>query len=129
MLLRPADCIRQVASTLAANLKRPADLVARYGGEEFAVLLPETGVANAELVAETLRQAVADLTLPHQGSGHGRVTISIGVASGRCDARTSTASILAAADGALYVAKDQGRNRVCVAAESPSLTLVRKPAG
>ena len=96
------DCIRRVASALAANLKRPGDLVARYGGEEFAVLLPETGASNAELVAETLRQSVADLSIAHQGSSHGRVTISIGVAGARCDARVNTASILAAADGALY---------------------------
>lgn len=122
------DCIRRVAQTLASCLKRPADLVARYGGEEFAVLLPETAPINAEGVAETVREAVAGLAIAHQGSPHGCVTISIGVAGGKCDARTSTSSMLAAADGALYVAKEQGRNRVSVAAESPSLTLVR-PAG
>jgi diguanylate cyclase (GGDEF)-like protein len=102
--------------------------VARYGGEEFAVLLPETGAHNAEHVGEALCKAVADLGLVHAGSSYGRVTVSIGVAGVRCDARTSAASIMTAADGALYVAKEQGRNRVCVAAESPSLTLVR-PAG
>jgi diguanylate cyclase (GGDEF)-like protein/PAS domain S-box-containing protein len=122
------DCIRQVALALAANLKRPADLVARYGGEEFAVLLPETSTGNAEQVAEGLRQAVLDLALPHQGNTHGCVTISIGVAGGRCDARTPTASMLTAADGALYVAKKQGRNRVSLAAESPSLTLAARQA-
>ena len=118
-------CIREVARALAANLKRPADLVARYGGEEFAILLPETEADNAERVAEILRQAVAKLALPHAGSGHGQVTVSVGVAGARCNARTSAASILTAADGALYAAKEQGRNRVCTAAESPSQTLVR----
>lgn len=122
------DCIRQVAGALLSSLKRPADLVARYGGEEFAILLPETGALNAETVAETMRAAVADLGIQHQGSQHAFVTISVGVAGGRCDARTSTSSLLAAADGALYVAKEQGRNRVCAAAENPSLTLVR-PVG
>lgn len=71
---------------------------------------------------------MADLGIQHRRSQHGCVTISVGVAGGRCDARTSTSSLLAAADGALYVAKEQGRNRVCAAAENPSLTLVR-PVG
>jgi diguanylate cyclase (GGDEF)-like protein/PAS domain S-box-containing protein len=119
------DCIRQVAAALATNLKRPGDLVARYGGEEFAVLLPETGADNAESVAEVLRQAVADLALPHRGSDHGFVTVSIGLAGARCDARTSAVAILAAADGGLYLAKERGRNQVCSAAESSSLTLVK----
>jgi diguanylate cyclase (GGDEF)-like protein/PAS domain S-box-containing protein len=119
------DCIRRVAQALASDLKRPGDLVARYGGEEFAILLPETGPGNAETVAETVRKVVADLAIPHQGSAHGRVTISIGVAGGKCNARSSTTSLMAAADGALYVAKEKGRNCVCAAAESPSLTLAR----
>jgi diguanylate cyclase (GGDEF)-like protein/PAS domain S-box-containing protein len=122
------DCIRKVAQAIASCLKRPADLVARYGGEEFAVLLPETTPVNAEGVAEIVRKAVADLAIPHDGSTHGRVTISVGLAGGKCEARTSMSSMLAAADGALYVAKEQGRNQVSVAAENPSLRLVR-PAG
>lgn len=122
------DCIRHVAEAIGSCLKRPADLVARYGGEEFAVLLPETAAGNAELLADTIRTSVADLSIAHQGSPHGCVTISVGLAGGKCDARTSQASMLAAADGALYVAKEQGRNRVCAAAETPSVTLVR-PAG
>lgn len=121
-------CIRHVAKAIACCLKRPADLVARYGGEEFAVLLPETASGNAESVAETIRQSVADLCIAHQGSPDGCITISVGVAGGKCDARTSPASMLAAADGALYLAKEQGRNRVCAAAETPSIRLVR-PAG
>ncbi|MGY4513354.1 diguanylate cyclase [Bradyrhizobium sp. USDA 3650] len=122
------DCIRQVAGAIASCLKRPADLVARYGGEEFAVLLPETPSGHAEIVAEKIRKSVANLSIAHQGSPVGSVTISVGAAGGKCDARTSPASLLAAADGALYVAKEHGRNRVCAAAETPSVTLVR-PAG
>ena len=122
------DCIRRVARAIASGLKRPADLVARYGGEEFAILLPATTPANAERMAETVRKAVADLAIPHQASAHGHVTISVGLAGGKCEARTSTSSMLTAADEALYVAKEQGRNQVCVAADNPSLRLVR-PAG
>jgi diguanylate cyclase (GGDEF)-like protein/PAS domain S-box-containing protein len=119
------ECIERVAKALESNLKRPGDLVARYGGEEFAVLLPETGAENAEMVAETLRLAVSDLAIPHEGNSHGRVTISIGVAGSKCDARSSEPAILAAADAALYVSKQDGRNRVSRAADSPSLRLVR----
>jgi PleD family two-component response regulator len=78
-------------------------------------------------VAETARKAVVDLAIPRERSAHGCVTISVGLTGGKCEARTSTASMLAA-DGALYVAKEQGRNQVCVAAENASLRLVR-PAG
>ena len=90
--------------------------------EEFAIVLSETSADNAELVAETLRLAVADLALPHAGSSHGCATISLGIAGAKCDARTSAPSILTAADGPSM------RNRACTAAESPSLTLVW-PAG
>jgi diguanylate cyclase (GGDEF)-like protein len=58
------ECIRRVAQALASRLKRPADLVARYGGEEFAVLLPQTAAINAEVVAGTMRKAVANLATP-----------------------------------------------------------------
>ena len=119
------ECIQRVASALKSTLKRPGDLVARYGGEEFAVLLPETEVQNAETVAEALRLAVSDMAIPHQGNSHGRVTISIGVAGSRCDAASSPAAVLAGADTALYVSKQNGRNQISFAAESPSLRLVR----
>jgi diguanylate cyclase (GGDEF)-like protein len=78
------DCLRHVARALAANLKRPADLIARYGGEEFAVILADTAPEAAVHVAETLRQAVAGLGL-HGLSDSGVVTVSIGVAGARCD--------------------------------------------
>ena len=89
------------------------------------MLLPETGAQNAETVAEALRLAVCDMAIPHEGNSHGSVTISIGVAGAKCDSRSSPAAVLAAADTALYVSKQDGRNRVSLAAESPSLRLVR----
>ncbi len=120
------ECIQRVASALKSTLKRPGDLVARYGGEEFAVLLPETDAQNAETVAETLRLAVSDMAIPHQGNSHGRVTISIGVAGSRCDCRQQPCSAsLPRADTALYVSKQNGRNRVSLAAASPGLRLAR----
>jgi diguanylate cyclase (GGDEF)-like protein/PAS domain S-box-containing protein len=105
-------CLRRVAAALAGQLKRPADLLARVGGEEFIVLLPETGAAGAGKIGERLRQAVAELAIPHDGSSCApHVTVSVGVAS--CDPRAlSSEELVQRADEALYRAKAAGRNRV-----------------
>lgn len=108
------DCLRHVARALAGHLKRPADLVARYGGEEFAVILPDMALDGAVRLAEDLRQAISDLGIAHALNGGGLVTVSIGVAGVRCDGEISGKSLLEAADAALYRAKNEGRNRVCV---------------
>jgi len=112
------ECIRTIAQTLSRSLKRPADLVARYGGEEFAVVLPDTAAENAAGVAETLRQAVSDRKLEHSGGPAGIVTISVGVAGAKLDGRSDGSRLLVAADEQLYLAKESGRNRVCVAPDS-----------
>ncbi|MDQ6995549.1 MAG: diguanylate cyclase, partial [Mariprofundaceae bacterium] len=75
------DCLLQVAASLKASLKRPADMVARYGGEEFVAIFPNTPIEGAELIADALRQHVQDLQLKHDyATDAGCVTISIGVA-------------------------------------------------
>jgi len=63
-------CLSTVAQALAAKLKRPADVAARYGGEEFAAILPDTSLEQARLHANTIREHVAGLTLPHAPSAH-----------------------------------------------------------
>ncbi|HKU06289.1 MAG TPA: GGDEF domain-containing protein, partial [Bradyrhizobium sp.] len=112
------ECIRAIAQTISSTLKRPGDLVGRYGGEEFAVVLPETAAENAAGVAETIRQAVSDLNLKHEGGPAGIVTISVGVAGAKLDGRSDGSKLLMAADEQLYQAKEGGRNRVCVAPDS-----------
>ena len=104
------DVLRQVAALLSEHA-RPMDLPARYGGEEFAVVLPECEPAEAEAVAERLRQAIAGagLSVP--------ITVSAGVASFPGHGATAE-SLIRSADDALYRAKAQGRNRV-VACEAP----------
>ena len=108
-------CLRRVVEALAGQLKRPADLLARVGGEEFVVVLPETGADGAGQIAERLRQAVADLAIPHSGSSCASyVTVSVGVASGDPRALSSD-ELVRRADEALYRAKAAGRNRVASA--------------
>ncbi|MFW9261034.1 PAS domain S-box protein [Nostoc sp. CALU 546] len=107
------DCLRQLASALKNIVKRPADLVARYGGEEFAVILPNTEIQGAIYLAETIRQAVRDLAIPHaQSRVCDRITVSLGVVSIVPNCEISPPDLINAADKALYVAKQQGRDQV-----------------
>jgi len=105
-------CLQRVATTLAGAMDRGGDLVARYGGEEFAVILPETSLAGAEIVAERMRAAIATLAIPHPASESGFVTMSFGVASGIAMPETDPQHIVKNADRALYEAKRAGRNCV-----------------
>ncbi|MBS0194437.1 MAG: diguanylate cyclase [Proteobacteria bacterium] len=113
------EALRVVAQTLRERAPECA-LVARYGGEEFACLLPGEGVETATQVAETFRQAVAerDIVLPGTTQTR-RVTISAGVASATIHALQQTHPLLREADMALYQAKREGRNRVCVLEQPP----------
>lgn len=107
------ECLKTVADLFRARLNRSHDLVARYGGEEFACILPDCDAAGALAKAEELRVAVESLNLPHEDSSAARmVTISIGVAARVPDDATSPEDLIAAADAALYAAKNAGRNRV-----------------
>jgi diguanylate cyclase (GGDEF)-like protein len=90
---------------------RKSDLIGRIGGEEFAVLLPHTTRADAIEVAQKMRDAIAGLSIPASG-GPIAVTASFGVAS-LDRSTTDLEALLARADGALYRAKEMGRNR-CV---------------
>ena len=102
--------LREIAARLGHNV-RGFDLVARYGGEEFVVIMPETTLPIAQMVAERLRTAVAEKPIPLGGLNEIPVTISIGIAT-TFEQGDSAAMLLARADDALYEAKAQGRNRV-----------------
>ncbi len=114
------DCLRRVAKTLQHNLERPMDLVARYGGEEFVALLPDTDAQGALHVGEKLRAAVEAVGLAHEHSDISRVvTLSIGVAtSSPAQSPTDTQDLQQAADHALYLAKELGRNQVQASEEN-----------
>ncbi|MEQ8467295.1 diguanylate cyclase [Coleofasciculus sp. E1-EBD-02] len=109
------DCLREVASAIQRQVKRPADLVARYGGEEFVVILPLTPLDGAIQVAQAIAEAVRTLNIPHATSFVSHcVTLSLGVASTIPNPRRSPTTLTAAADAALYQAKSAGRDRVVV---------------
>lgn len=106
------ECLREVAQTLKAELKRPIDVIARYGGEEFVVILPGTDINGAKQVGERFINALKIANLPHEfSSAANHVTVSVGTAQVLED--DSLTSLLKRADTALYQAKDSGRNRVC----------------
>jgi diguanylate cyclase (GGDEF)-like protein/PAS domain S-box-containing protein len=106
-------CLIQVAQTIDQMFVASANLVARYGGEEFAVILPNTDPAAAVSVAEAIRQAVQNLSLPHAHSAASPViTLSAGVATQCPKADQQPECLICLADQALYQAKQQGRNRV-----------------
>ncbi|MFM2053854.1 MAG: hypothetical protein RL456_1891, partial [Pseudomonadota bacterium] len=108
------DCLRQFALLLRQAFGRQLDLVARYGGEEFAVLLPATRTDDAVALVERLLLQMERLALPHPASPvAGHVTASFGVASFDRPRDDDELSLLRRADGALYLAKQGGRNRVC----------------
>jgi diguanylate cyclase (GGDEF)-like protein len=111
------DCLRSVAAALFRNLRRPGETASRYGGEEIAIILPNTDMAGAFVVAEKLREAVQALRLPHAANPEGGfwVTVSVGAATALSragGAMRMPEALLAAADAALYKAKRDGRNRV-----------------
>jgi len=103
--------LRQLAA-LVRGFVRGEDIAARIGGEEFAVLLPESNLDAAHAFAERLREEVANEVFV-LGDEPRRITISIGIAA-LGEGRDDRGSLMKAADEALYRAKDEGRNRVCV---------------
>lgn len=104
------EVLRRLARTLESRL-RGSDVVARLGGEEFVALLPDTDLNGAQSIAHALVTAMAEQQDPVVGT----ITVSAGVATMR-GAEDNGAAMLRRGDAALYEAKGQGRNRVCVEA-------------
>lgn len=107
------DCIRKVAAVLKDTARRAGDFPARYGGEEFAVILPETDAEKARLVAESIRNRIQELQIPHEASDVSVfVSVSIGISS-KIPSKDSNQieKLLEESDKALYRSKETGRNR------------------
>lgn len=108
------QCLREIGYVLAHQMRRPDDLACRYGGEEFALILYGCDPQGAYNVALDLQGSVEALDLPHRGSAHQRVTVTIGMASLHLTAVDASASdrLAQTADAALYDGKRGGRNTV-----------------
>ena len=113
------DQVLIAASTIMMSGARHYDEVGRYGGEEFAILLPGLTLEAAVIVAERIREKIADAQINVDGNPIA-ITASFGVASFPAPGITNLNDLLKAADKALYAAKESGRNRVVTAAQISS---------
>lgn len=109
--------LQQVANSIR-GLCRESDLLFRYGGEEFVVLLSKTDHAGARVIAERIRQGVEEQVLVRDGEQSQAITVSIGIGTRRPEGEPSIHSLFDQADGALYRAKREGRNRVIAGSSS-----------
>jgi len=106
-------CLRQVSQAIKNTIKRPKDLVARYGGEEFIVILSDINLDGTMMVAENIRSEIKALSIPHQTSKMSNyLTVSLGVSQSIPQLNSSASSLIVAADKALYLAKEKGRDQV-----------------
>ena len=107
--------LKAFAETVSKTLMRSVDFAARWGGEEFVILLPGSDIDGVMEVAERVRENVAATVILTEEGAETRTTVSIGVNSVVPCENTSIDVLIKKADQALYRAKAQGRNRVCVA--------------
>jgi diguanylate cyclase (GGDEF)-like protein len=121
-------CLKQVAQAIAKCAKRPGDVAARYGGEEFAVILPDCDPHGLLSICQSICEAVRSLSLAHEGSSLGYVSVSVGGAALVPDAAAAAESLIKAADAQLYAAKTGGRNRVAREDYSSDAPAVRPHA-
>ena len=123
------DCLRRIANKLAAGLLRPDDFLGRYGGGEFAVILPQTDLAGAAVVAGRLRYNVESLGILHPASPAGHVTISQGLSCAVPVPNSTPSLLIALADEALYEAKRSGRNQLAITfTRKSTCPVLRQPS-
>ena len=111
-------CLREISQVIAAQVRRPPDLVCRYGGEELAVVLPETHCEGVSALAERIRHSVEVLEIESEGERI-TVTVSIGYAAISATQLDKGQALVKCVDDALYHAKKEGRNRVCAGNYEP----------
>jgi len=110
------DIVIEKLSSIMSYMKRESDIACRYGGEEFVLLLPKTTQDGAYKFAQRLREKIEQITLrvKDDSEKHITFTISVGVSEVDYTNDTHIETVIKRADDAMYNAKHQGRNRVCV---------------
>lgn len=121
------DLALEMTAQCLKTALRSADVAARYGGEEFSILLPQTGVSEARVIAERIRRRIERTQFPHgKTQPLGAVTVSIGISAFGPELDTPV-EIIYAADQALYVAKSRGKN--CLEAFESKGAKTKEPEG
>jgi diguanylate cyclase len=125
---RVGDEVLKLVARHLRNHVKGRDTPARYGGEEFALILPATTLEGAGVLADQIRKSLAEHSLTSRKTDlrYGKVTLSLGIAVYRLGERLD--DLLQRADRALYLAKQQGRNRVCTEAGLPEDDTGELPA-
>lgn len=107
------ECLKEIAVLLKSFTKRPSDLCARYGGDEFIMLFGNTDNETSLMMINNLLDAIRELKIPNLNhNAIPTITASVGLAAMYPDHKTTKEDLLRAADTALYISKERGRNQV-----------------
>jgi diguanylate cyclase (GGDEF)-like protein len=107
-------CLAAVAKALNKALCRPSDIAARYGGDEFIAVLPDINVHGLQTITEKIQRKISELDIENEYSPYGKLTVSIGAAERMPEKETHWKTLEAAADKALYQAKQNGKNQFAI---------------
>jgi diguanylate cyclase (GGDEF)-like protein/PAS domain S-box-containing protein len=108
-------CLQKVARTIEECLPSKDSLVARYGGEEFAVVLPRSHISNAQMIAKRIQEKILNINFRDLGlPANVKISVSQGLACEYNNQYRTSEALICAADTALYRAKSEGRNKLCI---------------